>query len=230
MTRHREEGLALDFNAVSLTPLTDDHIRALEYLTSGWSHPHRTRGASSSTMGPDAYRRRRGRIAAVAAGVMAAVVLLVPGVIAAVALYQGDSATLAGFGEALPYLVIAAAVLAAIGAAISWFQTSGKRRTNAGAEPATQLTFAATTSGLVVTSAAGGRMEAPWRRWRIANVRSQIAALEQSKLYILDSVDLVIVGDDGPSTGSVTLDPETLTDGRDFAATILGMIAQGGRG
>jgi hypothetical protein len=221
--------LALDFNAVSLTPLTDDHIRALEYLTSGWSRPHDVRGISSSTIGPEAYRRRRRRIAAVSAGVMAAIVLLVPGVIAGVALYQGDAASLAGFREAVPYLVIAAAVLSAIGAAISWFQTSGKRRTNAGAEPATQLTFAATASRLVVTDAAGGRMEAPWPRWRIANVRSQIAALQHGKLYILESVDLVIVGDDGSSAGSVTLDPETLSRGRSFSATVLGMIANGGR-
>ena len=221
--------MALDFNAVSLTPLTDDHIRALEYLTSGWSRPHGVRGASSSTMGPEAYRRRRRRIAAMSAGVMAAIVLLVPGVIAAFALYHGDSTKLAGFGEAVPYLVIAAAVLSTIGAAISWFQTSGKRRTNAGAEPATQLTFAATASRLVVTDAAGGRIEAAWPRWRIANVRSQIAPLRYSKLYILDAVDLVIVGNDGSSTGSVTLDPETLTKGRSFGATVLGMIASGGR-
>lgn len=220
----------LNFSAVSLTQLTDVHVRALEYLTSGWSRPHAARGASTSTMGPEAYRRRRRRIAAIAAGVMAAIVLLVPSVVAAVALYQGDSAELAGLGEALPYLLIAAAVMAAIGAAISWFQTSGKRRTNAGAEPATRLTFAATTSGLVVTDAAGGRMEAPWPRWRIANVRSQIAYTGHSKLYILDSVDLVILGENGASAGSVTLDPETLTRGRSFGATVLGMIANGGRG
>ncbi len=181
-------------------------------------------------MGPEAYRRRRRRFAAIAAGVMAAIVLLPPGVIAAVALYRGDSETLTGFREALPYLAIATAVLATIGAAISWFQTRGKRRTNAGAEPATQLAFVATTSGLVVTDAAGGRIEAPWPRWRIANVRSQIAAMEHSKLYILDSVDLVIVTDDGSSAGGVTLDPETLSDGRNFAATVLGMISNSGRG
>lgn len=222
--------MALDFNAVSLTRLTDDHIRALAYLTSGWARPPEARGATSSTVGPEAYRRRRRRIAAVAAGVMAAIVLLVPGVIAAVALYHGDAETLSGFGEALPYLLIAAVVLSTIGAAISWFQTGGKRRTNAGAEPATRLAFAATTSGLVVTDAAGGRLEAPWQRWRIGNVRSHIAALQHGKLYILDSVDLVIVGDDESSAGSVTLDPETLLKGRAFAATVLGMIATSGRG
>lgn len=222
--------MALNFSAVSLTQLTDDQVRALEYLTSGWSSPLAARGASSSTMGPEAYRRRRRRIAAIAAGVMAAIVLLVPGVVAAVALYQGDSAELAGLGEALPYLLIAATVMATIGAAISWFQTGGKRRTNAGAEPATRLTFAATTTGLVVTNGAGGRIEAPWPRWRIANVRSQIAHQRYSKLYILDSVDLVILDDDGSSAGSVTLDPETLTRGRSFGATILSMIVNGGRG
>lgn len=77
--------MALDFNAVSLTPLTDDHVRALEYLTAGWSRPDGTRGAASSTMGPQAYQRRRRRLAAVAASVLAAVVLLVPGVLAAAA-------------------------------------------------------------------------------------------------------------------------------------------------
>jgi len=222
--------LALDFKAVALTPLTDDHVRALDYLTSGWSRPDGARGASSSTMGPQAYQRRRRRLAAVAAIVLAAVVLLVPGVLAAVALYQGDTARLSGFGEGLPYILIAAVLLATIGAAISWFQTGGTRRTIAGAEPATQLAFAATTSGLVVSDAAGGRIEAAWPRWRIANVRSQIAALQHGKLYILDAVDLVIVADDGSSAGSVTLDPNTLTKGRDFSATVLGMIASGGRG
>ena len=161
---------------------------------------------------------------------LAAVVLLEPGIFAAVALYQGDTARLSDFGEALPYVLAAAALLATTGAAISWFQTGGTRRTTAGAEPATQLTFAATDSRLVVSDAAGGRIEAPWPRWRIANVRSGIAALEQSKLYILDAVELVIVADDGSSAGSVTLDPNTLTKGRDFSATVLGMIASGGRG
>lgn len=222
--------MALDFNAVSLTPLTDDHVRALEYLTAGWSRPDGARGAASSTMGPQAYQRRRRHLAAVAAGVLGAVVLVVPGFFAAVALHQGDTARLSGFGEALPYVLAAAALLSTIGAAISWFQTGGARRTTAGAEPATQLTFAATDSRLVVSDAAGGRIEAPWPRWRIANVRSQIAALEQSKLHILDAVDLVIVADDGSSAGSVTLDPNTLTKGRDFSATVLGMIASGGRG
>lgn len=61
-------------------------------------------------------------------------------------------------------------------------------------------------------------------------MRSQIAALEQSKLHVLDAVDLVIVADDGSSAGSVTLDPNILTKVRDFSATVLGMIASGGRG
>ena len=222
--------MALDFNAVSLTPLTNENIWALDYLTVGWSRPHGVRGVSSRTMGPEAYRRRRRRIAAIAAGVMAAIVLLVPGVLAAVALYQDDSAELAGFGEALPYLLIAAAVLGTIGAAISWFQTGGKHRTNAGAEPATRLAFAATASRLLVTDAAGGRMEAPWPRWRLANVRSEVAHLRYSKIHVLNSVDLVILREDGSSGGSVTLDPSTLTKGRDVGATVLGMIATGGRG
>jgi hypothetical protein len=111
--------LALDFKAAWLTPLTDDHVRALEYLTAGWSRPDGARGAASSTMGPQAYRRRRRRLATVAAGVLASVVLLVPGVLAAVALYQGDTARLSGFGEALPYILAAAALLSTIGAAIS---------------------------------------------------------------------------------------------------------------
>jgi hypothetical protein len=54
--------------------------------------------------------------------------------------------------------------------------------------------------------------------------------LKSGKLYVLDSVDLVILADNGSSAGSVTLDPETLTDGRSFSATVLGMIANGGRG
>jgi hypothetical protein len=222
--------LALDFNTVSLTPLTHDQFRALVSLTSGWSPPHGARGASSSTIGPQAYRRRRRRIAAIAAGVLAAAVLLVPALFTAVAFFSGDSAALAESGEGLLFSRSFAAVLGTIGAVISWFQTGGKRRTNAGAEPATQLTFTATTSGLVVSDAAGGRIESPWPRQRIANVRSQVAYLKSGRLDVLDSVDLVILADNGSSAGSVTLDPETLTKGRSFSASVLGMIADGGRG
>jgi len=220
--------LALDFNAVSLTPLSHDQFRGLVSLTSGWSHPLGARGASSSTIGPAAYRRRRRRIAAIAAGVLAGVVLLVPAI--AVAFFSGDSAALAGSGEGRLVFAIFAAVLGTIGAAISWFQTGGKRRTNAGAEPATQLEFTATTSGLVVSDAAGSRLEGPWPRWRIANVRSQVAYLKSGKLDLLDSVDLVILADNGSSAGSVTLDPATLTKGRSFSASVVCMIANGGRG
>jgi hypothetical protein len=171
-------------------------------------------------MGPEAYRRWRRRIAAISAGVLAGAVLLVPAVVVAIALYSGDSATLAGSGEGLLYFLTGTVVLGIIGAVISWFQTGGKRRTNAGAEPETQLKFAATTSGLAVTDGAGHRIEGPWPRWRIANVRSQVAHLKSGQLHILDSVELVMLADNGSSAGSVTLDPATLTKGRDFSATV----------
>ena len=218
-----------DFNVVSLTQLTANDVRTLLSLTFNWSPPDGIRGTSSSTRGPDAYRRWRRRMAAICAGLLAGAVLLPPTVIVAIALFNGDSARLEGSGEGMLYFSIGAVVLGVISAVISWFQTGGKSRINAGAEPATQLKFVATTSGLIVTDGAGHRFEGPWPRWRIASVRSQMIYLKSGQLLILDSVELVMLTDNGSSAGSVTLDPATLTEGLDFTSIVLGMIASGGR-
>lgn len=160
-----------------------------------------------------------------AAALLGGLVLFVPAIAADVALHGGDAATLRNLGVAWPHILIGAAVLGAIGAAITWFQTAGRHRTGAGAEPATRLTFTATASGLAIADGTGGRLEAAWPRWRISVVRATVWPRSKgSSLDVLESLRPVLLSDDGTSAGSVTLDPSTLTEGRDIAATILGMI------
>lgn len=221
-----EGGVALDFNAVSLTPLTGDNIRALQSLTSGWSRPDGAGGISARTLGPETYRRRRRRNATIAATLLGSIVMFVPVLGMTIAYFGDDRASLAGGIQALPYFGIGAIVFGTIGAAISWYQTSGKGRTTAGAEPETQLTFRATAEALEVSNGAGARIAAPWPRWRIAHVRSQMHHLKSGQLHVLDRIDLVILGEDGGAhAGSVTLDPDTLSDGRSFGGTAIAMIA-----
>lgn len=163
------------------------------------------------------------------AGIMAGAVLLGPIVVAVIALWNGDLSALRDSGIGLLYLSILAVALGAFVAAISWYQTGGRCRTNAGAEAATRLTFVATASGLRVGDATGRYFEGPWARWRTGNVRASVAQLRGSRLDILEALDVVMVTEEGARAGRVTLDPQTLLNGRDFAATVVGMIASRGQ-
>ena len=219
--------MSLDFKAISLSQLTDQDVWALETLTFLWSPPD-VGGISSHTMGPEAYRRWRLKKVAISASLYGGAMLVVPAIIIAVVVYRGEAASLREGHGGLLYFLIAAVVLGAGGAVDRWNRTGGKHRTSAGAEPATKLGFAATTNEFVVVDALGYKIAGPWPRWRITNARSRSEYLRGQTLYVLESVELVLLAEDGSSAGSVTLDPLTLTGGRDFSATVLGMIASHG--
>ena len=215
----------LNFPPACLTPLYDQDIRALQSLTAGWSPPNPARGTTASTLGPAAYRRLRLRRAALCAGLVLAMMVLMPTLIVVLAAVTDDPAWHNGrVLTVLYYFSAGGIVLSVIAAALGWHFTGGQRRITAGAEPATHLVLAATTTGLAITFGTGHRLAGAWSRWRLSHVRSEIIYMKHRRVYILESATLVFYPEDGSQAASALLDPITLDKGHDFAATVVAMI------
>ncbi len=218
---------ALAFPPACLTPLHDPDIRALQALTAGWSPPDPARGTTASTMGPAAYHRLRVRRTAVVAAYAFAIMAIPVALIVTLLVLTDDPALHSSRGRTVFFSFVAGGVVLSLAAtAIGWHATGGKRRIAAGTEPATQLTFAATTEGLTITFGTGHRLAGPWSRWRLSQVRSEVIRLRHSRSFIFESAHLVFFPDDGSQSASALLDPITLDKGHAFAATVVAMIAR----
>ncbi len=212
---------------MSLTPLHAGDIEALNSFTRVWKRPH-VHGTSSSTLVPEVYLRQRYRSAATCAGIVVALLLTGPLLVLVMTFLTSDVTGFANMLNIFAYFVLGAIVAGAGGAGLGWYWTGGRHRTQAGAEPRTQLTFTATSDQLVASNKAGWRVQAPWAQWRIANVRSEEVPLRYGRTYLFEALTLVTLREDASEGGRVWFDPQTLSDGSNFGATVLGMIASRG--